>query len=875
MTQARVELLADSRQVRRATDDLKQLENRGKTTTTVTNQLRNAFVALGGALAVRELARLSDTYTGIQNRLRIVTDSTAQLTEVQGKLLQVANDSRAEFETTVGLYSTLARSTEELGLSQERLLRVTETINKAFAASGADAATAASAIRQLGQGLASGALRGDEFNSVAEGAPEIMRAIAAETGMTIGALREFAAQGKITSELLITSLENYGDTVDDIFSNSERTIAQSFQEARNNAIQFIGGIEAIDDASQAFGDSIVALSENLDLVIDAATVLAAIFAGRVAGAIGSNVAAFTAAQIQAARYQATLASMAGVSRTTAVALGGVSLAARGAGAAMAFLGGPIGVAVLAAGALVYFSDSAQTAAEKAAPLREEVDALRQSMQELSETELREEFNSLSREAFKVLPADIRRVKSELDSLNESILERQQSIAAPGGPNTLSPALLADMQRAQELEQRLESLTLEQAAAEEKAIALGDELVRLGESGKAAAEGVDEASGAASEGSKSFDSMVASLTEQIIELRDGADAAEDFAIAQRLGADASEDEKKKIDDLVATLRELREERENKRERERDKATGQTIGLSQELLVQQQLNEQLIELERLKNEGLLSEAASYEQRRAQLVADANERLASMRDEFEVIDWDSFENRAAGALAAVATGATDGKDAIRGLAQSLLTEAVGALIKLGIQSVASTLLASGAEQAAKATSVATTAATMTATTAATVAAATAATAAWTVPATLASIATLGGASATGLAALTAALAGGVTAATAASAASAAANAGVNALSGAAGARALGGQVIGGNQYLVGERGPELITMGSNGNVTPYNQLMREARTTNNSNNMTANISFTLPEGNADFRNRIADNRDLIYNVVADVLNDRGQRF
>ena len=345
MTQAKLELLADSRQVRTATSDLEQLNRVGTQSDAVIGTLRRAFVALGGALSARELARYSDTYTGIQNRLRVVTGSTEELIAVQQQLLQVANDSRAEFETTVGLYSTLARSTEELGLSQDRLLRVTETINKAFAASGADALTAAGAIRQLGQGLASGALRGDEFNSVAEGAPEIMRAIAQQTGLTIGELREFAAQGKITSELLIASLENYGDTVDEIFGKSQRTISQSLQEARNNAIQFIGGIEAVNDASQTFGSVVVGLSENLDTLTDVAIGLAAILGARMVGALAASTAAtytqVTAALAAKVQYDAMGIAIA---RTT-VAMNANAVAARAGAGALALIGGPVGAAV--------------------------------------------------------------------------------------------------------------------------------------------------------------------------------------------------------------------------------------------------------------------------------------------------------------------------------------------------------------------------------------------------------------------------------------------------------------------------------------------------------------------------------------------------
>lgn len=819
---ARINIIADSRQVRTATQDLERLELQGKTTTAVTNQLRTAFAALGGALAVRELARLSDTYTGIQNRLRIVTDSTAQLAEVQGKLLQVANDSRAEFETTVELYSTLARSTEELGLSQDRLLRVTETINKAFAASGADAQTAAGAIRQLGQGLASGALRGDEFNSVAEGAPEIMRAIAVETGMTIGALREFAAEGKITSELLIRSLENYGDTVDDIFRNSERTIAQSFQEARNNAIQFVGGIEAVDDAAQAFGDSIVALSENLDLVVDAATVLAAVFAGRMAGAIWSNVAAFTAAQIQAVRYQATLASMAGVSRTTAVALTAMGVAARGASAAMAFLGGPVGVALLAAGAVAYFAMRTDEAIQPTQDLSAAVAELGTEYEKMTDAQ-RESAMTTIRARQAEIEDEIARLKGLRD------LQQEVADFTPSERASLAKTLGISEE---ELQGSANAAIATQAAIDglvQRSAALDEKLKDIAESGKQVKEEIDDVASATYKASGSFESLAASLTQQIIELRDGADAAEDFAIAQRLGADATDAERNAIAGLVGQLRELRAERELSRERER--LGGAVTSMVNELSVGDdpvaQAEDRYFERLSIIDNAIAAEGQILDEHRtAMILAEQayQDELTRISAEAERIRTQQAEQEA---------------QARRAATESMLAGLSGVfgnfaeIAKQGGEETFSAYKALASAQAAISAAVA-----------------------------------INRALAEGGPFLGPALAVSIGLLTAAQIAQ------IN--NQKYSPRAVGGQVLAGNQYLVGERGPELITMGSNGNVTPYNQLMREARsTTNNNNNMTANITFTMPEGDADFRNRIADNRDLIYNIVADVLNDRGQRF
>lgn len=238
--------------------------------------LSKVAVAVASAFAVRPLIRYADEFKNLQNQLRLVTKGTQNLTDVTEELFQVAQRSRASLTATGDLYTKLARSTEELGLSQRELIRVTETINKSFAVSGATAQEAENAIRQLGQGLSAGALRGDEFNSVAEQAPGILRAVAAETGKSIGELREFAAEGKITTDLLVRSLQNYAGVVDNEFAQANVTISQATVVLENSFLRLIGTLDKVGGASSGVSSLIIELSEAMNLLSD----------GVVSGSIG-------------------------------------------------------------------------------------------------------------------------------------------------------------------------------------------------------------------------------------------------------------------------------------------------------------------------------------------------------------------------------------------------------------------------------------------------------------------------------------------------------------------------------------------------------------------------------------------------------------
>lgn len=233
--------------------------------------LKIATTALKGysaALVAIKLKDAADEYVNIQNSIRQVTDSTTELTAVTNTLFQVSEDTRSNISATSSLYQKLALSTDNLGLSQAETIRLTSTINKSFALSGSTAQEAAGAIRQLGQGLASGALRGDEFNSVAEQAPIIMRAIAAETNKSIGELREFAATGGITAEIVVNALRNASDEIDQSFSESLVTFDQSMEQISNRFIKFAGENEDLKVILSAVGEVLSIAADAGILLLD-------------------------------------------------------------------------------------------------------------------------------------------------------------------------------------------------------------------------------------------------------------------------------------------------------------------------------------------------------------------------------------------------------------------------------------------------------------------------------------------------------------------------------------------------------------------------------------------------------------------------------
>ncbi len=215
---------------------------------------------ISGALVVDQI----NQYQQLSNKLRLTTNSSEELIAVQTELFNLAQQNRASLPATVDLYSRLARSSEELGLSQREVIKTTDLIGKAIAVSGTGAQEASAAIFQLGQGLASGTLRGDELRSVLEQTPRLARAIADGLGVNIGKLRELGQEGKLTAEQVINAINSQSKVLEEEFGKTLPTLSQNFEVLKNSALQFVGQLDEATGFSAALGGALQGLSRFLD-----------------------------------------------------------------------------------------------------------------------------------------------------------------------------------------------------------------------------------------------------------------------------------------------------------------------------------------------------------------------------------------------------------------------------------------------------------------------------------------------------------------------------------------------------------------------------------------------------------------------------------
>lgn len=219
---------------------------------------------LASAFAVHKIIEYADAYTSLQNKLKLVTNSTTELGYATDEVAQIAKRTGQALGATGDLYFKISQNTEKLGVSMTDVSRITETFAKTLAISGASTQGAEAAILQFGQALASGVIRGDEFNSVAENAPAALDAFARALEVPKGELRKLAAEGMLTSDILISALQEQSQVVDDLYAKTETTIGQASTKLKNSMILFVGQLDTAVGASKSLVSSLEGISNWLD-----------------------------------------------------------------------------------------------------------------------------------------------------------------------------------------------------------------------------------------------------------------------------------------------------------------------------------------------------------------------------------------------------------------------------------------------------------------------------------------------------------------------------------------------------------------------------------------------------------------------------------
>ena len=265
-----------------------QFEKTGKTVDNTSKSfasLTKIAGALTAALSVSAVAQYADAWTSLNNKLANSVRAGESLVGVTERVFNITQATRSSLDATASLYARLERATREYGTSAGDLSKLTTIINQGFVVSGATAQEAENAIIQLSQGLASGALRGEEFNSVNEQGNRLIVALADSLGVTTGEMRSLAAQGKLTTDVVVNGLLSQGNKIGSEFAQTTTTISQALQVAGNNITKFFGESSSVKTGVSIFNDVVITLSQNIDVLSGALTIAAGVMGSRYVGAL--------------------------------------------------------------------------------------------------------------------------------------------------------------------------------------------------------------------------------------------------------------------------------------------------------------------------------------------------------------------------------------------------------------------------------------------------------------------------------------------------------------------------------------------------------------------------------------------------------------
>jgi tape measure domain-containing protein len=336
-----------------------QMEKRTSRSTSIMGMnIQRVIGGLALAAAAREVQQYADTWTRATNQLLAAGNSQEQAGAKLNELTDIALRSRSSLEGTITLYNRLIATSGDLGVSQQRVARVVETVNKALATSNMTAGERQSAITQLSQGLGSGTLAGDELKAIRENSQALSQAIATEFGVSIGELKKLGEEGKLTSAKVFAALENATANVETAFSKTRATIDDSFTNLQTKTTQYIGQMDAATGASEKLAAVIAFTADHIDEIATAAGLAAVVVGAGYATAMTVAAARTGMATISLIAYQVALIRL--QARQTGATVAQIALNA-------AMTANPIGLVIVAVAALaggLYLLSQRASEAEK-------------------------------------------------------------------------------------------------------------------------------------------------------------------------------------------------------------------------------------------------------------------------------------------------------------------------------------------------------------------------------------------------------------------------------------------------------------------------------------------------------------------------------
>ena len=233
----------------------------------VNNVVSQLGQTLAAAFSARELVEAANVMIGVKNRMDAFTGSAEETAMAMDHMRRIALESRSDFDAVAMLFTRLSLATEHLGATQQDVANATQMVANTFIIAGSHAQEANNSARQLAQGLASGALRGDELRSVMENNTILTKMLADGLDMTVGELREFGHAGKLTAETVMPILIAGIEETNELIKGMPMTLGQAGVALRNNFQFMIGDIQESTQGFSKLANGINFVAQNLDALL--------------------------------------------------------------------------------------------------------------------------------------------------------------------------------------------------------------------------------------------------------------------------------------------------------------------------------------------------------------------------------------------------------------------------------------------------------------------------------------------------------------------------------------------------------------------------------------------------------------------------------
>ena len=205
--------------------------------------IKKIAIAAGGIAGINKVLNISDELASTKARLNLLVDDGGSVEALEQKIMASAQRSRSAYFDTASAVAKLGLNAgNAFGGNMDQVIAFMEQVNKQFVIGGATAQEQSNAMIQLTQAMAAGALRGEELNSILDGAPGIARAIEKYMGIAEGSIKTVAQEGKVTAEVVKNAMFAMADETNAKFDSLPKTWAQILVDMKNQALSMFAPI---------------------------------------------------------------------------------------------------------------------------------------------------------------------------------------------------------------------------------------------------------------------------------------------------------------------------------------------------------------------------------------------------------------------------------------------------------------------------------------------------------------------------------------------------------------------------------------------------------------------------------------------------------